>query len=243
LIEEEYYRAGDYRSSARLRKDLGVTTEEAQGRDFLLTAIYRYDISHLAILGGLPMDVRSIILGFLMYGSMTGYELKKFFSISFSFFSGLSYGSIYPALRRMEEEGLITMRVQVQDGSPNRKIYTITGKGRSTFVEALKAPFAFERNRSAFLTRLFFFAHLSPGERLENATRHLESVKEIQSELESARPEIEAHADPFQKLCFEFGRRFFRDLVTNISCTIDALRETGQTAPAPRRRRSHGKAF
>jgi len=190
------------------------------------------------------VDVRSIILGFLMYGSMTGYELKKFFSISFCFFSGLSYGSIYPALRKMEEEGLITMTVQVQDGTPNRKVYTITGKGKATFVEALKAPFAFEKNRSAFLTRLFFFAHLSPEERLETATRHLESVKEIQGELESARPEIEAHADPFQRLCFEFGRRFFRDLVSNISRTIQAMEETGQAPPVPRRtRRPHGKAF
>ena len=67
------------------------------------------------------MDVKNIILGFLMYGSMTGYELKKFFSISFSFFSGLSYGSIYPALRKMEKEGLITMRLEVQDGAPNRR--------------------------------------------------------------------------------------------------------------------------
>jgi len=76
------------------------------------------------------MDVRSIILGFLMGQSMTGYELRKFFSLSFSFFSGLSYGSIYPALRKLESEGLISMALQVRDASPNRKIYTITERGR-----------------------------------------------------------------------------------------------------------------
>ena len=48
------------------------------------------------------MDVQSVLLGFLMNTSMTGYDLKKAFSISFSFFSGLSYGSIYPALKKME---------------------------------------------------------------------------------------------------------------------------------------------
>ncbi len=50
------------------------------------------------------MNIQTLILGFLMKRSMTGYELKNAFSLSFSFFSGFSYGSIYPALKRMEQE-------------------------------------------------------------------------------------------------------------------------------------------
>ena len=80
------------------------------------------------------MDIKSILLGFLMKQSMTGYELKKAFSISFSHFSGISYGSIYPALKKLEKEGLVTMELQIQDGTPNRKIYTVTDAGR-TFLE------------------------------------------------------------------------------------------------------------
>jgi DNA-binding PadR family transcriptional regulator len=188
------------------------------------------------------MDVKSIILGFLMYGSMTGYELKKFFTLSFSFFSGLSYGSIYPALKGMEKEGLISMRMEVQDGAPNRKVYTITDTGRRAFIESLQSPIAFERHRSAFLTRLFFFAHLSPEERLGSATRYLDSVREVQAELESAVPQIDAHADRFQKLCYEFGRRFFDDLSRNISQVVKDL-EAGDVKPQKvTRRSSHGKA-
>jgi DNA-binding PadR family transcriptional regulator len=171
------------------------------------------------------MDVKSILLGFLMYGSMTGYELKKSFSISFSFFSGLSYGSIYPALKKMEEEGLITMRLEVQEGAPNKKVYTITDAGRKAFLRTLKEPFEFERSKSPFLTRLFFFVHLSPKERIVSTVSYLESVKEVQKELEAARPEIETHADKFQHLCFLFGLRFFNALVGNISQILDALNE------------------
>jgi DNA-binding PadR family transcriptional regulator len=138
------------------------------------------------------MDVGSILLGFLMYRSMTGYELRKFFSISFSFFSGLSYGSIYPALGKMEKAGLITMRLEVRDGSPNRKVYTITGAGRKAFLAALRTPLPVERHKNAFLVRLFFFAHLSRQERLEVATGYLNSIREAQKDLESARPRIEA---------------------------------------------------
>jgi len=171
------------------------------------------------------MDVKSMLLGFLMRGSMTGYELKKVFSISFSFFSGLSYGSIYPALKKMEQEGLITMQLQIQDGAPNRKIYTITDAGRKAFIEALRAPFSFERSKNPFLTKLFFFAHLSPEERIAAVTKHLESIKEVHKELEAAQPEIKAHADRYQYLCFEFGLRFFDALTRNVSEVLRALEE------------------
>ena len=173
------------------------------------------------------MDVRSILLGFFMYRSMTGYELKKFFSISFSFFSGLSYGSIYPALKKMEQEGLITMRMERQERTPNRKIYTITEAGRETFLKALKAPFAFEGAKSAFLTHLFFFAYLSPEERLASTRKYLDTVREMLLNLEQARPEIEAHADEFQFLSFQFGLRFFHDLARNITGIIESLESKG----------------
>lgn len=171
------------------------------------------------------MDVQSILLGFLMMKSMTGYEMKKVFSISFSFFSDLSYGSIYPALKRMEQRGLITMDVQIQDGVPNRKVYTITDTGREAFMEALKTPFPFQRVKNPFLMRLFFFAFLPRDEREAIAGEYLKSAQEVHQQLEATRPEIEARADQFQLLCFEFGLRFFRDLAQNVSEVIRSLAE------------------
>ncbi len=103
------------------------------------------------------MDIQSVLLGFLMRESMTGYDLKKKFSLSFSFFSGLSYGSIYPALKKMEKLALVSKQVQIQDGAPNRKIYTITERGRKHFRESLREPLAFEQPKNSFLMKLFFF--------------------------------------------------------------------------------------
>ena len=169
------------------------------------------------------MDTKTMLLGFLMSGSMTGYELKKKFSISFSFFSGLSYGSIYPAPRKMEQKGWITMKLEIQDGSPNRKVYTITDDGRKAFLENLRAPFAPERPKASFLARLFFFSYLTPEERLVTATRHLESIKEMQRTIISAEPRIRDRADEFQYLCYSFGVRFFEDLVRNVTQVVRQL--------------------
>jgi len=171
------------------------------------------------------MDVQSVLLGFLMNKSMTGYDLKKAFSISFSFFSGLSYGSIYPALKKMENHGLVSKRTEIQDGAPNRKVYTITDAGRVAFLDSLRSPLILEQPKSPLLMKLFFFAHLSPEERHAIADNYLKSIEELRGQLEAARPAVEAHADRFQYLCFQFGLRFFRDLARNVSETIHALNE------------------
>jgi DNA-binding PadR family transcriptional regulator len=172
------------------------------------------------------MDVQSVLLGFLMRNSMTGYDLKKAFSISFSFFSGLSYGSIYPALKKMEKQGLISKRLEIQDGAPNRKVYTITEAGEAAFRDALRSPLAQEQPKNAFLMRLFFFAHLSPEERRTIVVNYLDFVEQVHKQMESARPEIEACADQFQYLCFEFGLRFFSDLTRNLKEVLDGITAT-----------------
>jgi DNA-binding PadR family transcriptional regulator len=164
-----------------------------------------------------------MLLGFLLIGDMTGYELRKLFTLSFSFFSAVSYGSIYPALKKMEGEGHITMRLEVQDGAPNRKVYAITDAGKKAFQDALAAPFPFERHRNSFLTRLFFFAHLPREERIRTATEYLHSVKQVQTELEAVGPQIEQRADRFQYACFQFGQRYFQDLVRNVEETIRTI--------------------
>jgi DNA-binding PadR family transcriptional regulator len=172
------------------------------------------------------MDIKSILLGFLTRQPLTGYDLKKRFALSFSFFSGVSYGSIYPALKKMEREGLVTQQLKVQDGAPNRKVYSITPAGRKVFTEALTAPFHWEMPKNTFLTRLFFFAHLSPEEGKAAARGHLESLKETQRELKSTRLEIEARADFYQLQCYHFGLRFYQDIIRNVSQVLQSLEKS-----------------
>ncbi len=170
------------------------------------------------------MDAKTIILGFLMKQNMTGYELKKAFSISFSFFSGLSYGSIYPALKKMESQGLITMQREIQEGLPNKKVYTITEQGRETFLSQLRSKFKIDQMKSVFLSRLFFFSYLSREERIELAHQYLASIQEQNEKLQYLQPEIQTKADPFQYECFMFGVRMFSDIAKNVGLTIEKLK-------------------
>ena len=77
------------------------------------------------------MNVSSICLAILFCGDRTGYDIRKISTEgSYSFFVEASYGSIYPALNRLEHEGLVTCRHEAQDGKPARKVYSITDSGR-----------------------------------------------------------------------------------------------------------------
>lgn len=171
------------------------------------------------------MDAQGMILGLLRKKSLTGYELKKIFSISFAFFSGFSFGSIYPALRKMEKEGLITMRLEIQSKAPNRKIYTITPLGQQRFQEILRSPVQSFDFKSDFLSRLFFFSQLTPPERMEIGQAYLNIIADKLDQLESTRSEIEERADTFQQLGFEFGIRWLQDLARNVKTTMKSIDE------------------
>jgi DNA-binding PadR family transcriptional regulator len=171
------------------------------------------------------MDIQTILLGSLFDKSLSGYDLKKLFSLSFAFFSGLSYGSIYPALKKLEQKGLITMKLEIQESAPNRKVYTITEAGKQAFLNSLKSTFGLERYKDALLMRMFFFAHLSKKERLDAAYNYLDQIKSVAGELQSAQPDVEAKADRFQFLCFQFGLRFFKDLMRNVEKVIGELQK------------------
>jgi DNA-binding PadR family transcriptional regulator len=171
------------------------------------------------------MDIQHIILGFLMDRSMTGYDIRQRFSLSFSFFSGISYGSIYPALKSMEKDGLINTRLEIQEGTPNKKICTITKKGREAFLKALRSPLSLERYKNLFLARMFFFSHLNPEERVTYAQQYLDELNETRRKLEEIQPQIEKHADPFQHLCFTCGQRIIKDLMETIQDAAKSLKK------------------
>lgn len=169
------------------------------------------------------MDINTIILGFLHDKDMTGYDIRQRFGMSFSFFSGLSFGSIYPALAKLEKNGLIITRVEAGKKGPNKKICRITEKGKQAFLEAMAAPLPDNRYKNPYVSRLYFFAHLPAEKRLELTEKYLGEISGNLKLLLEFRPVIRQRADPFQWLCFESGVRFMEDLIKNITEVKEGL--------------------
>lgn len=110
------------------------------------------------------MDVRTICLGILTRGDATGYEIKKLFEDGgYEHFVEASFGSIYPALNRLTEEGLVSVRAESQEKRPDRKVYSITPAGRSTFIASLLKTLPEDRHRSPFVFAMLFSDLLPPS--------------------------------------------------------------------------------
>jgi DNA-binding PadR family transcriptional regulator len=134
------------------------------------------------------MDVKTVCLGMLTDGPASGYDLKKQFESTFSHFFAAGYGSIYPALSSLAEQGLVSCEEIPQEGKPDRKVYEITEQGWAFLREALRDPAPCHKIRSEFLATMCF-AHLMQPEDIEavldNRLSDIAAYQAMFRELES----------------------------------------------------------
>jgi DNA-binding PadR family transcriptional regulator len=103
---------------------------------------------------------RLAILGALMERPMHGYELKQYFEACEGVFWMINYGSIYPALSKLRNEGLIIGKKEPST-TVDRIVYTITQEGRDEFKNILKRRMERQPTvRDEFTMHLFFLDHL-----------------------------------------------------------------------------------
>jgi DNA-binding PadR family transcriptional regulator len=77
-----------------------------------------------------------LILGLLGRREMYGYEVVAQLRETTSSVIDLPEGTVYPALRRLEQEGLIAGHwVDVAGGAPRRRYYALTQKGERALAE------------------------------------------------------------------------------------------------------------
>lgn len=80
------------------------------------------------------------ILGILTIGPHTGYDIKQHMEQSTQYFWKENYGQIYPGLAELLKNKDVAVRVQRQDGKPDKKIYSITEQGKQLLNNWLSQP-------------------------------------------------------------------------------------------------------
>jgi PadR family transcriptional regulator AphA len=108
-----------------------------------------------------------VILGMIVFGKTTGYEIKQFVDSTTRNFWAASYGQIYPELKRLEDQGLVRGRPEPSGARP-RTVYELTEAGQ----EALESWLASDDEplyelRDEGMLKLFFSDSL-PERRIEN---------------------------------------------------------------------------
>jgi DNA-binding PadR family transcriptional regulator len=157
--------------------------------------------------------MKNAILGFLIDQPMHGYELKRALSPALPPERRVNDGVLYPLLKRMEAEGLISGRVERRDGAPDRRVFHTTAAGRRAFEEWLESS-AEEHDEVAydfmlghpFLTKSLFFRKLSTtqvarklAEQLETSETKLADFQRIRNGM------VERGVDPYRVAVLDLG--------------------------------------
>ncbi len=102
------------------------------------------------------------LLGFLSWGPMSGYDIRKLIDGSISNFWNESYGRIYPMLAELVTYGLASVEKTESQGGRPRNVYTLTKDGRDTLKDWLDDPECpTQPPRDERLLKLFFGAQTS----------------------------------------------------------------------------------
>lgn len=165
-----------------------------------------------------------IMLGFLMYREMSGYDLKQCMLKSTSNFFDASFGSIYPALKKMESRGDVVAR-EVVDGGKFKKLYSISEQGKETFMEWLEQPISFSRTKQDHLVHVLFFNFLSQEKRIRQLQLLIEQAETVLTGLALQEEEIRSKAGTYGYATLQYGLSYYQFVIN--WCRSLLLEETG----------------
>jgi DNA-binding PadR family transcriptional regulator len=166
------------------------------------------------------VSLHYFILGLLTQQPMSGYDIK-------CFLKGLNWliGSLYPALRALRQEDLVTMEVVPGLDRPPKKIYSVTEAGHQALQAWTEEPIAANATLRAFVMRLLLAdshshdrlsAHLQQR-RAQVATHH--ALLDGGLKTPSAGPKLG------QQLALDYGVALATAELAWLDTTLDRLRE------------------
>ena len=181
------------------------------------------------------------VLGLLHESPMHGYELRKQLNAVLGWGRVLSYGSLYPALKRMLKTGWIAEEgtgpstgaagAAVGVSRRQRIVYELTPAGEARFTTLMgdAGPSAWEDDN--FDVRFAFFSRTDMEIRLRilegRRTRLEERLERVQTQLQKTQKQMDRYATELQRHGVESVEREVRWL----SDLIKAERTAGQQSP------------
>jgi DNA-binding PadR family transcriptional regulator len=154
---------------------------------------------------------KEVLLGLLAIESMSGYDLGLMIRGSVGHFWNESYGQIYPNLKELARGGFVSCKTERQKGKPDRRVYSITEKGRERLREWLAVPPQPEIPRNELLLKLFFGQQVPAGILIGYVEHTVEEHRAVLDFLEkSTREQIDANRHypgaPYWRMAARFGQ-------------------------------------
>lgn len=160
------------------------------------------------------------VLGLLNESPMHGYELRKQVTGLLGWGRVLSYGSLYPCLKQMQRDGLLTEDVTAEDPALARAsrrgkiVYKLTADGKERFGTLVSAagPSAWEDEN--FGVHFAFFGSTSSENRLRilegRRSRLEERLDGVRTSLARSRERLDSYTLELQRHGLESAEREVR---------------------------------
>jgi DNA-binding PadR family transcriptional regulator len=148
------------------------------------------------------------VLGLLNESPMHGYELRKRVTAVLGWGRVLSYGSLYPCLRQMQQDGLLTEDTAAEPAGtrPSRRgrvVYKLTAEGKERFATlvATGGPSAWDDDN--FGVHFAFFGATSAENRLRilegRRSRLEERLEGVRATLARSRERLDSYTLELQR--------------------------------------------
>jgi DNA-binding PadR family transcriptional regulator len=208
----------------------------------LRAAIYRLDISSrynaLARRGRGNEVLELAILGLLKERSMHGYQLKKRLAESLGPFWQVSYGSLYPALKRLQRQGAVENVFPRAEVGRRKNVYRISEEGERLFAQMVESPDQGTDDNS-FRVRLAFFRHLKPETRIGVMERRRAILMERLADLKERFASFREAVDGYTLSLMRHGVDTTEHDIRWLDDMISAERRAAGEAPRTRRTRTN----
>jgi DNA-binding PadR family transcriptional regulator len=185
------------------------------------------------------------VLGLLKERAMHGYQLKKRLADTLGSFWQVSYGSLYPALKRLQREGAVEMIFPREQVGRRKNVYRISKKGEELFAELLERAGHEATEDSGFQVRLAFFKYLKPETRIRLLERRRAFLEGRWSNLKQSLQSYKERIDNYtlslmnhELAATETDIRWLDDLIQAERLQVQPGSAPAKRSARPRRRRA-----
>lgn len=210
-------------TSPRLRL---MTSEDGSSSDALLSAL---------------RPTSWAVLGILSFGEeLSGYDVKKWANWSLKFFYWApSVSQVYSELRKLEEAGLASSRVQSLDDVRSKRLYAITDAGQAALAQwAQEAPVEMPVLKHGVMLRMWLGHTTDPEHLRAMLTEHRDRSEKLRI-MAAADAEGSAHEPgwAYPELVLQWSERYYADERDRADAMIADLDRVSKAAKKPGRKR------
>lgn len=181
------------------------------------------------------MSLKHILLGILQQ-PQSGYDVKKMFDQVFSNFWAAELSQIYPQLKKLNAQNLLTVSEAESDKGPNKKIYQTTPLGKQELITWLTNGPVTNTEKLAYLAQTYFLGAMESDQQrlkfLQDLLMHMknwhQTLVSIQNEIKAdfpAYPDDLPDAEFYSNLTLMLGVKKVRANVEWVEESIDLLKD------------------